>query len=427
MSERSDSNFKKLKDQVDDIKRFLNGLSANLIQLKSYLEYKFNQLVFKQSTSIQNNIDNTPDDEVNKLIKYNKSKIESLRKEILLKFEEFKNQEQSLKSEKYVPPIEVNKKLNNLTSKKIIRDEDEEEYFDINKPIMSMSIKSNNSITHNQSNIEKREQVIDTAFRNNNISEPPKKIEDIFQKGINLFDKYLSNKPIRNYQSPSDKSNTLFIIKRRRDPTLSKENFRLPNSLDDFKSNRPKNPIHTSSKKEVFCSFCNIGSNDVNSKKKLGPMYGPFIRKGKFYYIHETCAMFSPTIYIDKEGLLQNVMHEIKTAKYNTCSECKKRGASIRCENKQCNKKFHFLCGKNADCAFDNQSFTMHCTDHIEKEKVYLTDLNSDIQCSVCNSGMDEDVLLICSKCDISFHTYCHTPKIKSIPKEDWYCYNCNN
>jgi hypothetical protein len=414
MSERSDSNFKKLKDQVEEIKKFLSGISANTIQLKSNLEYRFNQFVFKRSTS-----EKIIDDEVNQLIKYNKNKIESLRTEILLKFEEFKNHGQSEKSEKNKPPKEGINKLSSLISKKVIKDEDEEEYFNINKPITVIQ----------QNNIENKRQANNIEINNNNnnnFSASPKKIEDIFQKNTNLFDKYLSSPPSTNPQSHSQKSNTLFIIKRRRDPAINKEDFRSPKALEEFKSNRPKNPIY-SSNKAVLCAFCNISSNDKESQKKLGPMYGPFIHKGKFYFIHETCGMFSPKIYIDGEGQLENVIYDVKIAKYNTCTECKKRGASIKCENKQCNKKYHFLCGKKADCAFDNQSFTMHCTDHIEKERVYLTDLNSDIQCSVCNSGMDEDVLLICSKCDNSFHTYCHNPKVKSIPKDDWYCFKCTN
>lgn len=43
----------------------------------------------------------------------------------------------------------------------------------------------------------------------------------------------------------------------------------------------------------------------------------------------------------------------------------------------------------------------------------------------MCRKGDNEDLLLLCDGCDKGCHTYCHKPKITSIPEGDWYCPAC--
>ena len=33
--------------------------------------------------------------------------------------------------------------------------------------------------------------------------------------------------------------------------------------------------------------------------------------------------------------------------------------------------------------------------------------------------------MLLCDGCDRGHHIYCLKPKLKSIPKDDWYCAEC--
>ncbi|KAA0715455.1 Zinc finger domain protein 2B hWALp4 [Triplophysa tibetana] len=47
------------------------------------------------------------------------------------------------------------------------------------------------------------------------------------------------------------------------------------------------------------------------------------------------------------------------------------------------------------------------------------------VYCQICNRGENEDLLLLCDGCDGSCHTYCHKPKITSIPSGDWFCPAC--
>ena len=46
-------------------------------------------------------------------------------------------------------------------------------------------------------------------------------------------------------------------------------------------------------------------------------------------------------------------------------------------------------------------------------------------RCKICRRGRDEDCLLLCDKCDRGYHTFCLTPLLKSIPKTDWFCPDC--
>ncbi|KAL1020953.1 hypothetical protein UPYG_G00006830 [Umbra pygmaea] len=45
--------------------------------------------------------------------------------------------------------------------------------------------------------------------------------------------------------------------------------------------------------------------------------------------------------------------------------------------------------------------------------------------CLVCNSGSDEDRLLLCDGCDDSYHTFCLIPPLHDVPKGDWRCPKC--
>uniref|UniRef100_A0AAY4C1H8 Bromodomain adjacent to zinc finger domain protein 2B n=1 Tax=Denticeps clupeoides TaxID=299321 RepID=A0AAY4C1H8_9TELE len=47
------------------------------------------------------------------------------------------------------------------------------------------------------------------------------------------------------------------------------------------------------------------------------------------------------------------------------------------------------------------------------------------VYCQICRKGDNEDLLLLCDGCDKGCHTYCHKPKICTIPEGDWYCPAC--
>ncbi|XP_054976573.1 bromodomain adjacent to zinc finger domain protein 2B isoform X13 [Sorex araneus] len=47
------------------------------------------------------------------------------------------------------------------------------------------------------------------------------------------------------------------------------------------------------------------------------------------------------------------------------------------------------------------------------------------VYCQICRKGDNEELLLLCDGCDKGCHTYCHRPKITTIPDGDWFCPTC--
>nr|XP_019582802.1 PREDICTED: bromodomain adjacent to zinc finger domain protein 2B isoform X9 [Rhinolophus sinicus] len=47
------------------------------------------------------------------------------------------------------------------------------------------------------------------------------------------------------------------------------------------------------------------------------------------------------------------------------------------------------------------------------------------VYCQICRKGDNEELLLLCDGCDKGCHTYCHRPRITTIPDGDWFCPAC--
>ncbi|XP_028991601.1 bromodomain adjacent to zinc finger domain protein 2B isoform X2 [Betta splendens] len=47
------------------------------------------------------------------------------------------------------------------------------------------------------------------------------------------------------------------------------------------------------------------------------------------------------------------------------------------------------------------------------------------VHCQICGKGDNEELLLLCDGCDKGCHTYCHKPKITTVPEGDWFCPSC--
>ncbi|XP_062257957.1 bromodomain adjacent to zinc finger domain protein 2B-like isoform X1 [Platichthys flesus] len=47
------------------------------------------------------------------------------------------------------------------------------------------------------------------------------------------------------------------------------------------------------------------------------------------------------------------------------------------------------------------------------------------VHCHRCQNGDNEELLLLCDGCDKGCHTYCHRPKISTVPDGKWYCHIC--
>ncbi|KAK4509010.1 phosphogluconate dehydrogenase (decarboxylating) gnd1 [Mucor velutinosus] len=53
------------------------------------------------------------------------------------------------------------------------------------------------------------------------------------------------------------------------------------------------------------------------------------------------------------------------------------------------------------------------------------TDSTENDNCEICHKNGNEDSLLLCDGCNRGFHTYCLNPPLPSVPKTDWFCFQC--
>lgn len=75
--------------------------------------------------------------------------------------------------------------------------------------------------------------------------------------------------------------------------------------------------------------------------------------------------------------------------------------------------------------------------DDVDSDMIIVTDKNkkefdlvsnySELVCMVCRSGLDEDKLLICDKCNLAIHAYCNEPEILEAAAllEQFICFKC--
>ena len=54
-------------------------------------------------------------------------------------------------------------------------------------------------------------------------------------------------------------------------------------------------------------------------------------------------------------------------------------------------------------------------------------DYLASIECVGCQSGDDEDILMLCDACNMAYHTYCLDDPLDAVPDGDWYCDSCSN
>lgn len=47
--------------------------------------------------------------------------------------------------------------------------------------------------------------------------------------------------------------------------------------------------------------------------------------------------------------------------------------------------------------------------------------------CQLCGLEGEDDTILLCDGCDSEFHMACLNPPLATVPRGDFYCYNCVN
>ncbi|KAL5109440.1 Histone-lysine N-methyltransferase 2C [Taenia crassiceps] len=79
-------------------------------------------------------------------------------------------------------------------------------------------------------------------------------------------------------------------------------------------------------------------------------------------------------------------------------------------------------------CAQCGQCFHIFCGDLSRVSRTVLEKGWRCLECTICEGcgrATDENLLLLCDDCDISYHTFCLNPPLKEVPKGNWKCTNC--
>ncbi|XP_051998007.1 bromodomain adjacent to zinc finger domain protein 2B isoform X2 [Xyrauchen texanus] len=79
---------------------------------------------------------------------------------------------------------------------------------------------------------------------------------------------------------------------------------------------------------------------------------------------------------------------------------------------------------RKAVSAVRNASQLALCIQQLQKSIAWEKSIMK-VYCQICRKGDNEELLLLCDGCDKGCHTYCHKPKISSIPDGDWFCPAC--
>lgn len=88
------------------------------------------------------------------------------------------------------------------------------------------------------------------------------------------------------------------------------------------------------------CSLCHNRPND----NFLGDLYGPYSSElFDEIWIHEGCAVWSKGIYV-KNNQVYGLGELLKESSETNCKKCKKNGASLKCNEAECTRRYHYGC-----------------------------------------------------------------------------------
>ncbi|MES1915888.1 MAG: hypothetical protein MHM6MM_007772 [Cercozoa sp. M6MM] len=121
----------------------------------------------------------------------------------------------------------------------------------------------------------------------------------------------------------------------------------------------PRVPAH------VACAMCKETTDNVSTgvyiQDQHNAMVGPYHGK----YVHEECATWAPQVYFHKRHrALIGVAQELTRASQLFCSFCRRQGAALGCQIKDCNASFHVRCARRAGCYLDPRKSTLLCVEH---------------------------------------------------------------
>ncbi|XP_060856871.1 PHD finger protein 7-like [Metopolophium dirhodum] len=151
--------------------------------------------------------------------------------------------------------------------------------------------------------------------------------------------------------------------------------------------------------------------------------------------VHYFCILLSSMAVqngADNQGiwgfLLKDIKSELARGTKEICFYCNKKGATISCSGKKCQKVFHLPCGlKNGSMHQYFQAFKSFCQKHCVTQTVNLSALKkSTAQCAICKdavvpSPIPTSIWAPCCKRDAWFHREC----IQDLALNAGYFFKC--
>lgn len=124
-----------------------------------------------------------------------------------------------------------------------------------------------------------------------------------------------------------------------------------------------------------------------------------------------------------------NVVGRLSVCVHVFCYDCILRWSTVTNRCPLCKQRFHAIQKwvRNPDGRFikeeaDTLVETRDATGPDEEDNAFSIG-SDEYLCEVCNSGEDEDVLLLCDGCDRAYHTYCLG--LMDVPPGSWFCDTC--
>ncbi|KAG9145128.1 hypothetical protein Leryth_008916 [Lithospermum erythrorhizon] len=149
------------------------------------------------------------------------------------------------------------------------------------------------------------------------------------------------------------------------------------------------------------------GYDKVVEEKKWGEVFRFVNSSGKIRQCakHVLCQLYREHLYDYEEY-------------YNKLNKVKKKNLKRRL---QLDKNFSM----ENECPTSKRRRKNNENERLEVQKVEKEE--HDQICEQCESGLHEEVMLLCDRCNKGWHLYCLSPPLKQVPPGNWYCLDCLN
>eukprot|EP00026_Physarum_polycephalum_P001862 Phypoly_transcript_01865.p1 GENE.Phypoly_transcript_01865~~Phypoly_transcript_01865.p1 ORF type:complete len:1003 (-),score=254.47 Phypoly_transcript_01865:8-3016(-) len=127
---------------------------------------------------------------------------------------------------------------------------------------------------------------------------------------------------------------------------------------------------------EICCFFCSFSKEKTKDEGELQE----FKIKGKRFYVHENCLVFSGRLHEESdEEIVKRVTAKPGNykCKADPCACKKPGGATIGCHNKKCKMTFHYRCALTVGSLLPTGNF--YCHRHIEDARSIIEHIKSEL------------------------------------------------